>query len=146
MFTRWSIFVLYLGYFCELVRFASPLLAFALFGLIRDPSAHWRQIHFRPEKSLPLDATHRWRRTSRRPLGRTIVDVLISCICLGIPYLFIDRSNLYRIDEESGLRGVTPKLVIWASTCLVVSKINIDVGFYTDLPSFFAFFSRPPLY
>jgi len=121
--TTWSIPVWFRGYFYELVSEINPRLLLMVISQTAIQPAHWRQVHFRPEKALPLDATHRGRRmSSRLPFPRTIVDFFVSFLCLGIPYFFIERSNVFRADEESGLRGVVPKLVIWASTCLVVSE------------------------
>ncbi|KAF8886964.1 hypothetical protein BD779DRAFT_1529018 [Infundibulicybe gibba] len=85
--------------------------------------AQWRQQYFRPEKPLPKDAGRGELRIPehRRPFRRVIVDLLISCVCLGIPYIFFNRNNHHRIDEEGGVRSAAPMLVIGACTCLVVS-------------------------
>ena len=60
-----------------------------------------------------------------RPFRRAVFDFLISCLCLGIPYLFFERARLAGSrpsDEESGLlRGPSPMLIIGACTCIVVS-------------------------
>lgn len=59
------------------------------------------------------------------PFRRVILDLLISCVCLGIPYIFMSRSRHHqRIDEEGGLRGAAPMLVAGACTCLVVSTVS----------------------
>lgn len=48
----------------------------------------------------------------------------MSVLCLGIPYLFMDRTAPHRLDEEGGLRGSQgPLLVIGACACLVVSPL-----------------------
>src|SRR5271170_1409937 len=73
--TTWSIPVWFRGYFYELVSEINPRLLLMVISPTAIQPAHWRQVHFRPEKALPLDATHRGRRmTSRLPFPRTIVD------------------------------------------------------------------------
>jgi hypothetical protein len=86
-------------------------------------SAHWRQQHFRPDKALPKDVNSNALRlpTPHRPFRRALVDFLISCMCLGIPYIFFQRAQHHRVDEESGLRSAAPMLVVGACTCLIVS-------------------------
>lgn len=84
--------------------------------------AQWKQHHFRPDKPLPQvvqrGTAHRWRR--RVPIGRTVVDFLIACLCLGLPYFFADRSRHRRVDVESGVRHAGPMLVVGACACLLV--------------------------
>jgi hypothetical protein len=88
-------------------------------------TAHWRQTHSRPWKPLPLDATHSRQLAARAPIRRRIANFFISCLCLGIPYFFMERVQMLRADEESGLQAPGPKLVIWACTCLAVGVQNI---------------------
>lgn len=81
----------------------------------------WRQMHFRPHRALPQD-THKPRRPHpKTSIIRTISDFLIGIICLGLPWLFVERSNHHQIDIESGLHTAGPMLVIGACSCLVVS-------------------------
>lgn len=84
-------------------------------------TAQWRQQTFRPDRPLPDDASRGPLRPNRRlPIGRTILDVGLSVLCLGIPYLFMNRTRGHRIDEESGLQSAGPMLMIGACACLVV--------------------------
>ena len=71
----------------------------------------------------------------RRPFRRAIFDFLVSCLCLGIPYLFLERGrHSSRIDEESGmLRSASPMVIIGACTCLVVSPLFALQTRITDL-------------
>ncbi|KIL57234.1 hypothetical protein M378DRAFT_88160 [Amanita muscaria Koide BX008] len=86
--------------------------------------AQWRQQHFRPNKPLPKDVTGKSPQPNyRRPFPRVLLDFTISCLCLGIPYLFIDRSRDHRMDEESGLRSVAPMLAIGACSCIMASIV-----------------------
>lgn len=84
--------------------------------------AQWRQQHFRPAKPLPKDVTAQTAKAPiyRRAFPRVLVDFTISCLCLGIPYFFLDRSRDHRLDEESGLRTAAPMFVIGACTCIMV--------------------------
>jgi hypothetical protein len=118
---------LFLGFSSELV---SQLCLNHFFNLTHccyqcSLPAHWRQTYFRPNKPLPADvgyAPSHLPIAPRRPFRRAIIDFVVSCLFLGIPYLFFERTRLLiRVDEESGLRNATPTLVIGACTCLVVS-------------------------
>ena len=88
--------------------------------------AHWRQIYFRPSKPLPKDVQFGGRPFpihEQRPFRRAFFDFVISCICLGIPYFFVERVRLSgrSSDEESGLlRGPAPIFIIGACTSLMV--------------------------
>ncbi|KAI0320266.1 hypothetical protein OF83DRAFT_1105870 [Amylostereum chailletii] len=56
------------------------------------------------------------------PIGRKAVDLAVSAVCLGIPYLFLDRSRHHRIDAESGLRSSAgPMIAVGAVACMIVS-------------------------
>lgn len=95
--------------------------------LIRISAAHWRQHHFRPHKALPVESTghHHLRHYNRSPgFMRRAADVLVSCLMLGVPYLFYTR-GYHRGDAEggTGTRSVLPILLIGACTCLLVSPI-----------------------
>ena len=122
MMTTGSKRVLFLGFSSESV---SPNLSIMSFNLAHVISAHWRQTYFRPNKALPANAgsnPSRLPTLPRKPFRRALLDVLVSCLFLGIPYIFFERVRLSsRVDEESGLRNATPTLVIGACTCLVVS-------------------------
>ncbi|KAF8329904.1 hypothetical protein F5887DRAFT_896488 [Amanita rubescens] len=96
--------------------------------------AQWRQQHFRPNKPLPKDITAKTATAPiyRRAFPRVLVDFTISCLCLGIPYFFLDRSRDHRADEESGLRTAAPMFVIGACTCIMASIIlSASVTFLT---------------
>ena len=94
-------------------------------------SAHWRQTYFRPNKPLPTNVGSNQSRlpiAPRKPFKWAIVDFFVSCLFLGIPYIFFERTRLSTriVDEESGLRYATPTLVIGACTCLVVRPYSIS--------------------
>ncbi|OBZ70382.1 hypothetical protein A0H81_09801 [Grifola frondosa] len=95
--------------------------------------AQWRQIYFRPNKPLPRDAM-KGRLEHRVPFRRTILDFFVSCLCLGIPYLFLDRSNHHHMDEESGMRGAGPMLMVAACSCLVAAVILSASVTFLSLP------------
>ena len=65
-------------------------------------------------------------------IRRVFMDFIMSVFCLGIPYLFMDRSSHSRIDEESGMRGQGPLLIIGACACLVVSLPYYDIFLWVD--------------
>ncbi|KAF8165963.1 hypothetical protein B0H34DRAFT_648053 [Crassisporium funariophilum] len=112
--------------------------------------ALWRQTYFRPNKPLPTDIAS----TSsslpvapRRPFGRAALDILLSCLFLGIPYLFLERTRLAASssrlsDAENGLRisGMgSPMLVIGACTCLVAAIVLSASVTFLCLPGLDAF-------
>ena len=101
---------------------------FHFFNLVHCHPAHWRQTYFRPNKPLPTNvgaSPSRLPIAPRKPFRQAIIDFVVSCLFLGIPYMFFERTRLSsRIDEESGLRHATPTLVIGACTCLVVSPLS----------------------
>ncbi|KIM38706.1 hypothetical protein M413DRAFT_29942 [Hebeloma cylindrosporum] len=100
--------------------------------------ALWRQTYFRPTKPLPKDvgssANHL--PIQRRPFRRTVFDFLVSCLCLGIPYLFLERGRLSsRMDEESGaLPSASPMVIIGACTCLVAAIVLSASVTFLSLP------------
>ncbi|KAF8076962.1 hypothetical protein FPV67DRAFT_1715819 [Lyophyllum atratum] len=99
--------------------------------------AHWRQQHFRPNKPLPTDVGQRdvSLPKHRRPLHRALTDFLISCLCLGIPYIFFDRSRPYHLDEESGMRSAAgPMFIVGACTCLVAAIVLSASVTFLSLP------------
>ncbi|KZT29536.1 hypothetical protein NEOLEDRAFT_1056631 [Neolentinus lepideus HHB14362 ss-1] len=83
--------------------------------------AQWRQCNFRPNKPLPNDTTKHHHVERRIPFRRTFLDFLVSILCLGIPYIFTDRSTHRRLDEESNLRSAGPMLMIGACACLLAA-------------------------
>lgn len=98
--------------------------------------ARWRQTYFRPNKPLPKDVSGGRLQlpTRSRPFRRVILDFVVSCICLGVPYLFLERSRNSRIDEESGMRNAGPALVIGACTCLVAAIVLSASVTFLSLP------------
>lgn len=52
---------------------------------------------------------------------RRVADVAISAACLGVPYIFVDRTRSRR-DYESGMRST-------AGPMLVVGKLPFDLPF-----------------
>ncbi|KAL6307106.1 hypothetical protein BKA93DRAFT_728227 [Sparassis latifolia] len=95
----------------------------------------WRQHYFRPHRPLPHDTNRQSALpTPHRPFGRTIVDFFVSCLCLGIPYLFLNRSHHQRIDEESGTRSAGSMLMVDACACLVAAVILSASVTFISLP------------
>lgn len=90
-------------------------------SLTYDCEAQWRQVYFRPNKPLPKDAIKGVVEPHRKPFTRVVLDFIIGCVCLGIPYLFVSRMHHTGFDEESGLYSAGPMLMICACACLVVS-------------------------
>ena len=76
-------------------------------------------MHFRPNKPLPRDAI-KGVTQPRTPFTRALLDFIIGCLCLGIPYIFLGRSHYHSFDEESGLYSAGPMLMVSACACLVV--------------------------
>ena len=106
--------VLYLKYLFASVSFGSPTRYLVLSGCL----AAWRQ------GRLEDDATYRRNHvpSARIPFLRTAGDFVISFVCLGLPYLFLERSHHQRFDTESGVRSnAGPMLVVGALACLIVS-------------------------
>ncbi|KAK0212739.1 hypothetical protein DFS33DRAFT_1377207 [Desarmillaria ectypa] len=97
---------------------------------------HWRQLNYRPNKPLPRDASGDSLRlpARRNQLGRALVDFCISCLCLGIPYIFYNRSHHRGMDEEGGIRSAAPMLVIGACTCLVAAIVLSASVTFLSLP------------
>ncbi|KAH9919695.1 uncharacterized protein B0H18DRAFT_1086572 [Fomitopsis serialis] len=89
-------------------------------------------LHVASATSSSKGGAHRWHR--RTPLGRTAVDFLIACLCLGLPYLFTDRSRHRRIDVESGVRSAGPMLVIGACACLLAAFVLSASVTFISLP------------
>lgn len=95
----------------------------------------WRQYHYRPKKPLPKDAINGLRRPQHRTrIGRILADILVSVLCLGIPYLFLNRSRRQRVDMESGVRSSGPMFVISACACLVAAIILSASVTFISLP------------
>ncbi|KAF9535176.1 hypothetical protein CPB83DRAFT_831235 [Crepidotus variabilis] len=95
--------------------------------------AQWRQTYFRPNKPLPLDVGSRYPSlpNQRRPFQRAVFDFFVLCLCLGIPYFFMERARLAgsRADEESGLfRGPASMLLVGAFACIISRGIIVLVG------------------
>ncbi|KAA1466719.1 hypothetical protein DENSPDRAFT_831596 [Dentipellis sp. KUC8613] len=71
----------------------------------------------------------------RIPFRRKVTDFIISAICLGIPYLFLERSHHQRLDAESGLRSSAgPMLVIGACACLIAAVVLSASVTFISLP------------
>ncbi|KAJ3764470.1 hypothetical protein EV361DRAFT_805249 [Lentinula raphanica] len=104
--------------------------------------ARWRQINFRPNKPLPQDISNKRRFNRARPSGfqRTILDVVVMIVFLGVPSLFVSRSNhalLHRVDEESGLfspRSAGPILLLGGCACLVAAIVLSASVTFLSLP------------
>ncbi|KAF7328383.1 hypothetical protein MVEN_02553900 [Mycena venus] len=99
--------------------------------------AHWRQHHFRPHKALPVEPTGHHLRYTRSPgFMRRAADVLLSCLLLGVPYLFYTRSGYHRADAEggSGARSLLPILIVGACTCLLAAVLLSASVTFLSLP------------
>ncbi|KAH7906127.1 hypothetical protein BJ138DRAFT_666876 [Hygrophoropsis aurantiaca] len=85
----------------------------------------WRQQHFRPHKPLPRDVPHAQPARKRVPIGRTIVDIFVGILCLGIPLLFVNRARYAHIDAEGGVMAhhSGPLFLAGACACLVAAII-----------------------
>ena len=99
--------------------FSPALVNFYLFSSTLC-SAHCHQTYFQPNNFLPANLGSNQSRlliAPRQPFKRAIIDFVVSCLFLGIPYIFHERTRLSSriIDEESGLRYATPTLVIGLS-------------------------------
>lgn len=95
--------------------------------------AAWRQ-------GRPLgDASHQDTRgngnatQARIPFRRTAGDFVVSLFCLGLPYLFLERSHHQRFDAEGGVRNIAgPMLVVGGFACLIAAIIlSASVTFIT---------------
>ncbi|KAF9476779.1 hypothetical protein BDN70DRAFT_949891 [Pholiota conissans] len=99
--------------------------------------AQWRQTYFRPNKPLPKDvnAGPNELTTQRRPIRRALFDFVVSCLCLGIPYLFLERARLSaRGDSESGAFRSNSVIIIGACTCLVAAIVLSASVTFLSLP------------
>jgi len=101
-----------------LVRVGKFWLAYKLPGSYQVCLAAWRQGRLgnqdsRGKFNIP---------PARVPFLRTAGDFIISFVCLGLPYLFLERSHHQRFDTEGGVRNnAGPMLVVGALACLIVS-------------------------
>ncbi|KAI6152681.1 hypothetical protein BKA82DRAFT_1008437 [Pisolithus tinctorius] len=82
-------------------------------------------VNFWPHKPLPQDiiTTHTSRQT---PMLRTAVEILIGLLCLGIPFLFVDRARYrghFDVEGIASTQGSAPLFVVGACTCLVSAII-----------------------
>ncbi|KAI6137543.1 hypothetical protein BKA82DRAFT_4335073 [Pisolithus tinctorius] len=92
---------------------------------LRLLNAHWHQVNFRPHKPLPRDiiTAHTSRQT---PMLRTAVEILIGILCLGIPFLFVDRarySGHFDVEGNASMQSSAPLFVVGACTCLMSAII-----------------------
>ncbi|KAJ8698975.1 hypothetical protein PTI98_005621 [Pleurotus ostreatus] len=98
--------------------------------------AQSRQEYFRPDRPLPQDAAKDGLAKARRktPFRQALSDFVLSCLCLGIPYFFFNRSQHHRLDEESGIRNGAPIIVVGACTCLVAAIVLSASVTFLSLP------------
>ncbi|KAF8505744.1 hypothetical protein F5888DRAFT_1604830, partial [Russula emetica] len=70
---------------------------------------------------------------ARVPFLRTAGDFIVSFVCLGLPYLFLERSHHQRFDTEGGVRNnAGPMLIVGALACLIAAVIlSASVTFIT---------------
>ncbi|KAI0268289.1 hypothetical protein BC834DRAFT_821316, partial [Gloeopeniophorella convolvens] len=95
----------------------------------------WRQGH--PIENLSSQDPRRGINPSppRVPFRRTAGDFVISLVCLGLPYLFLERSHHQRFDTESGVRSIAgPMLVVGAFACLIAAIILSASVTFISLP------------
>lgn len=115
---------LWLAFFCVVVSY--------IYNLSPPPRclivapAHWHQVNFRPYKPLPRDVSYQQpvRRTS---IFRTIFEFLLGILCLGIPFLFVDKARdhgHFDIEGSHLPESTTPLFVIGACACLVVRFLS----------------------
>ena len=121
---------LVLGFSLELVSRLYVENFFILAHYLSNDLAHWCQTYFRPNKPLPTNVGSNQSGlpvTPCQPFKWTLINFVVSCLFLRIPYVFFERTRLSSriMDEESGLRYATPTLVIGACTCLVVSLVHL---------------------
>ena len=89
--------------------------------MLKFVQAAWRQGHPIPSRS-PDGNKGVVQTPHHTPFRRSFLDFIISLLCLGLPYLFLDRSQHHVIDTESGLRNEAgPILIVGACACLIVS-------------------------
>ncbi|KAI0048075.1 hypothetical protein FA95DRAFT_1135798 [Auriscalpium vulgare] len=94
----------------------------------------WRQGRS-PSGATSQDANGRADNSRRTSLRRTVGDFLISAVCLGIPYLFLERSHHQRMDAESGLRSTAgPMLIVGAFACVIAAVILSASVTFISLP------------
>ncbi|KAF5358653.1 hypothetical protein D9758_007727 [Tetrapyrgos nigripes] len=113
----------------------------------------WRQMHLRPHKPLPEDVprpvylTHIAQQTHYRSQSflRTLLDVIVSIVFMGIPYMIYTRAvYAQRMDAEYGMGGLGaslrvfgmrdagPLMLIGGCTCLVAAIVlSASVTFLT---------------
>ena len=80
--------------------------------------AQWRQANFRPGKPLPTDVSSPPLPTSLlppktkngRPLGRALLDLSLSIVLLGVPYLFFEKA--YRTSGRGGFGTASSGMLI----------------------------------
>ncbi|KAF7304639.1 hypothetical protein MKEN_01177800 [Mycena kentingensis (nom. inval.)] len=106
--------------------------------------AHWRQYHLRPHKALPTDA---WTNMAKQPRPqrsgwiRSAIDIIVSCILLGIPFLFYDKraGGGFGLRDAEGARSIVqrniiPVLLVGACTCLLAAILLSASITFLSLP------------
>ncbi|KAJ7679425.1 hypothetical protein DFH06DRAFT_1078905 [Mycena polygramma] len=99
--------------------------------------AHWRQHHFRPHKPLPTESFGKHiRHTRSHGFLRTAADALLTCLLLGVPYLFYTRGSYHHADAEGGTAGrsLLPVLIVGACTCLLAAVLLSASVTFLSLP------------
>ncbi|KAF8555574.1 hypothetical protein OG21DRAFT_856431 [Imleria badia] len=88
-------------------------------------AAHWHQVNFRPHKPLPRDVSYQ-KPAKRTPILRTIFEFLLGVLCLGIPFMFVDKARYngqFDVEGSHLPESTTPMFVIGACACLVSAMI-----------------------
>ncbi|KAI6028799.1 hypothetical protein F5J12DRAFT_807775 [Pisolithus orientalis] len=86
-------------------------------------AAHWRQVNFGPHKPLSRDM--------QAPMLRTAIEVLIGILCLGIPFLFVDRarySGHFDVERNSSAQSSVPLFVVGTCSCFVSAQIILSAS------------------
>jgi len=95
-------------------------------------AAHWRQVHFRPHRPLPRDISH-MHTAKHTPILRTVLEIVVGTLCLGIPFLFVDRARystsvtlmtLPELDSIARIGGLV------AILCSVLSMLTSFVSIF----------------
>ncbi|KAG9317911.1 hypothetical protein JVU11DRAFT_2142 [Chiua virens] len=89
-------------------------------------AAHWHQVNFRPYKPLPRDVSYQ-QPVTNTPILRTLFELFLGAVCLGIPFLFVDKARYHGHFDVEGSHlpeSTTPLFVIGACACLVVRFLN----------------------
>ncbi|KAG6330518.1 hypothetical protein ID866_8569 [Astraeus odoratus] len=86
---------------------------------------HWCQVHFRPHKPLPCDVGN-LHSSRQSPMLRTVLEIVISILCLDIPLFLVDRAiyiSHFNVEGNVVPPSSTPLFIVGACACLVSAII-----------------------